>query len=36
MIYYWTDGNVGGVGRPFTAALTNVNVSETDGVHVKI
>ena len=36
MIYYRTDGNVGGVGdadngRPFTAALTNVNVSETDG-----
>ena len=36
MIYYRTDGNVGGVGdadngRPFTAALTNVNVLETDG-----
>ena len=38
MIYYRTGGNVGGVGdadngRPFTAALTNVNVSETDGAH---
>ena len=36
MIYYRTDGNVGGVGdanngRPFTAAQTNVNVLETDG-----
>ena len=36
MIYYRTAGNVGGVGDadnggPFTAALTNVNVAETDG-----